>query len=67
MVKSTINCHTLERHSHFERSHAGKTRSEERLEELRELNASMKEFFETAAATDRKLKISGTIEIRFAD
>jgi len=27
----------------------------------------MKEFFETAAATDRKLKISGTIEIRFAD
>jgi len=38
-----------------------------RLAELRELNASMKEFFETAAATERKLKISGTIEIGYAD
>lgn len=67
MVKSKIDCHTLERHSHSERSHSGKARSEERLEELRELNASLKEFFETAAATERKLKTSGTIEIGFAD
>jgi len=67
MVKSKIDYHTLERHSHSERSHAGKARSEERLEELPELKASLKEFFETAAATDRKLKISGTIEIGFVD
>jgi len=67
MVKSKIDCHTLERHSRSDRSHSGKARSEERLEELHELNASLKEFFETAAATERKLKISGTIEIGFAD
>lgn len=67
MVKGKIDYHTLERHSHSERDQAAQIRSEERLQELRELNASLKELLETAAAEKRSLKINGVIEIAPAD
>lgn len=67
MVKGKIDYHTLERHSHSERDQTAQIRSEERLQELRELNASLKELLETAAAEKRSLKINGVIEIAPAD
>ncbi len=67
MVKGKIDYHTLERHSHSERDQTSQIRSEERLQELRELNASLKELLETAAAEKRSLKINGVIEIAPAD
>ncbi len=67
MVKGKIDYHTLERHSHSERDQAAQIRSEERLQELRELNANLKELLETAAAEKRSLMINGVIEIAPAD
>ncbi|MFM2197591.1 MAG: hypothetical protein RLZZ505_1023 [Verrucomicrobiota bacterium] len=67
MVKGKIDYHTLERHSHSERDRARQTRSEERLEELRDLSARLKELLESAVAEKRSLKISGVIEISPAD
>lgn len=67
MVKGKIDYHTLERHSHSERDQAAQIRSEERLKELRELNASLKQLLETAMVEKRSLKISGVIEISSAD
>jgi hypothetical protein len=67
MVKGKIDYHTLERHSHSERDQARQIRSEERLDELRELNARLKELLETAVADQRSLRISGIIEIVAAD
>jgi cell shape-determining protein MreC len=67
MVKGKIDYHTLERHSHSERDKAQQTRSEERLDELRDLNARLKELLETAVTEKQSLRISGVIEISPAD
>jgi hypothetical protein len=67
MVKSKIDYHTLESHGHSERADGKKAHSEERLRNLRALNASLKEALEAAAAANRSLNISGTIEISLAD
>lgn len=67
MVKGKIDYHTLERHSHSERNREAQIRTEERLDELREINAHIKELLETAAAGKRSLRISGVIEIAPAD
>lgn len=67
MVKGKIDYHTLERHSHSERNREAQIRTEERLDELCEINAQIKELLETAAAGKRSLRISGVIEIAPAD
>ena len=67
MVKSKIDYHTLESHSDSELSGGSKFHSKERLQNLRELNAKLKELFESAAVGNRKLKINGTIEIDLVD
>ena len=67
MVKSKIDYHSLESHSDSERARGSKAHSQERLQTLRDLNANLKELFETAAAQNKSLKISGTIEIDFVE
>ena len=67
MVKNKIDYHTLESHSDSELSGGSKLHSEERLENLRELNAKLRQLFDNASAENKRLRISGTIEIDFVD
>ncbi len=67
MVKSKINYHSIEKHSHSELSGGNSANSEERLRYLHDLNAQLKKLFETAAAENKRLKISGNIVINLVD
>ncbi|MEP2776833.1 MAG: hypothetical protein ABJQ29_11605 [Luteolibacter sp.] len=67
MVKSKIDYHTRENHSDMERSGGKKAHSETRLRDLRELNASLREFFESTNAGNHNLKFSGQITIEVLD
>ncbi len=62
MVKSTIDYHTLERHSQGERSGIPHD-SEQRLQSLRGLDTELKALFESARASGAQLKVTGEIKI----
>lgn len=67
MVKSKIDFHTLERHSEAERTGESVHRSEERLRSLRDLDADLKELFESARASGKRFEVKGDITITAVD
>ena len=66
MVKSKMDFHSLQLHSEVELS--GKpAASEERLKQLKALDAELKTFFVQAKESGKNFKISGRIEVTPVD
>jgi len=66
LVKSKIDYHSLEKYSNEERFGQDIAHSEQRLKELRKLDAAIKEFLASVADEKQNLKIDGWIEISSA-
>ena len=65
LVKSKIDYHSLEKLSNEERFGRDVSPSEKRLQELKQLKTTLKEFFDSTTDEKQNLKIDGWIEITF--
>ena len=63
LVKSKMDYHSMEKFSNEVRYGGDVARSEKRLQELAQLNASLQEFFGSTSTENQTLKVDGWIEI----